>query len=560
MEPRSARGIEAEPSADPEGIGRVEELLRALASAVRSYRLYSGDGPVLQRFVAALRERVIEVWSDLDHLRLDVAENGILWEGRRVFPTGDGAADLPFLFYKDGIRALVLRPGLEDELDALLRVIARAPQLSEEEDDLVTLLWEENLTGLAYETVDLPVDTAGIGHASGTAPAPVSAEAVRAEAGAEASASPSAADDFRDTLYFLDDDELRRLDAEVRGEMERDLWHDVLTGLLDRLEDGDETRQLRIAAILEEVLPSLLAASAYERAAWLLDELSRVAGAEPTLPSTVLARIRVIFGQLARRETLEQLVQVMEEPGRAERGGGLDRLLGYFPPQALAPLGRLLDSVARPDTRRTLAAAAMRLAAANRDQVVRLLRHEDPVVVRGALGWVAELEIGAAASEVIGLLSHGDAAVRAGAVEALVALRAAIAGSALMERLEDPQREVRIASARALATLEHAPARAVLGEVVTGKRIRSADRSEKIAFFESFGRLAGGDAVRTLDAMLNSRGWLSRGEPPEIRACAAIGLSAVRHPAARAALEKASGDADPVVRSAVSRALRGDGR
>ena len=560
MEPRRAHGIPVETSADPESVGRVEELLRALASAVRSYRLYSGDGPMLERFVAALRERVSDLWTDFDRLRLDVAENAILWDGRRVFPTGDGSGDLPFLFYKDGIRALVLRPGLEDELDALLRVIARAPQLREEEDDLVTLLWEENLTGLAYETVDLPVETSGIGSASGAAPARVSAEAVRAEAARETPAFTSAADDFQETLYFLDDDELRRLDAEVRLEMERDLWHDVLTGLLDRLEDGDESRQLRVATILEEVLPSLLAASDYQRAAWLLDELSRVAAREPALPSAVLGRIREVFGQLARRETLEQLVQVMEEPSRAERGGGLDRLLAYFPPQALAPLSRLLDTVVRPDTKRTLAAAAARLAAANREQVIRLLRHEDAVVVRGALRWVAELEIGAAANEVIALLAHADAEVRGGAVEALVALRAAVAGSALVKLLDDPQREVRIAAARALAALEHAPARELLGEAVTGRRIRGADRSEKIAFFEAFGRLAGGEAVRVLDEMLNSRGWLSRGEPPEIRACAAIGLSAVRHPAARAALEKAAKDGDPVVRSAVGRALRGEGQ
>ena len=60
-----------------------------------------------------------------------------------------------------------------------------------------------------------------------------------------------------------------------------------------------------------------------------------------------------------------------------------------------------------------------------------------------------------------------------------------------------------------------------------------------------------------LGKLLNSRGWLGRGESPEIRACAALGLARVRHPSARAALETAAEDADPVVRTAVSRALRG---
>ena len=547
-------------TAESEDATRVEEMLRALSSAVRSYRLYSGDGPMLQRFVEALRDRVTELWGEFDQVRLEVAENAILWEGQRVFPTGETSGDLPFLFYKDGIRALILRPGLEADIEPLLSVIARAPGLREEEDDLVTLLWEENPAGLAYETVDLPVDASGIGGPAGGGPAGVAPESVRVSAAEASSGLAPVTDDFQETLYFLDDEDLRRLDAEVRRELERDLWHDVLTALLDRLEDGDEKRQLRIATGLEEVLPSLLAAGDYERAAWLLDELSRVAARVPPLSPAVLARIREVFGQLARRETLEQLVQVMEEPSRAGRGAGLDRLLAHFPPQALAPLSRLLDSVARPDIRRALSAAAVRLATANRDQVIRLLSNEDVVVVRGALHWVAEMEIGAAVNEVMALLSHPDAEVRSSAVEALVALRAALAGSALVRLLGDPQREVRVAAARALAALEHAPARDTLGAAITGRGIRAADRSEKIAFFEAFGRLAGADGVRLLDEMLNSRGWLSRGEPSEIRACAAIGLAQVRHPAARAALEKAASDGDAVVRSAVNRALRGEAR
>jgi HEAT repeat protein len=62
--------------------------------------------------------------------------------------------------------------------------------------------------------------------------------------------------------------------------------------------------------------------------------------------------------------------------------------------------------------------------------------------------------------------------------------------------------------------------------------------------------------VAVLDKILNSRGWLGRGEAPEIRACAALGLARSRHPSARAALTRAASDQDPVVRNAVARALR----
>ena len=67
----------------------------------------------------------------------------------------------------------------------------------------------------------------------------------------------------------------------------------------------------------------------------------------------------------------------------------------------------------------------------------------------------------------------------------------------------------------------------------------------------------GAEAVPFLGKLLNSKGWLGRGESAEIRACAAFGLARVRHPSARDALESAASDSDPVVRNAVNRSLRG---
>ena len=57
---------------------------------------------------------------------------------------------------------------------------------------------------------------------------------------------------------------------------------------------------------------------------------------------------------------------------------------------------------------------------------------------------------------------------------------------------------------------------------------------------------------------LNGRGFLGRKESGEIRACAALGLGKMRTPEAMAALQKAQDEKDPVVRSAVNRALKGE--
>jgi HEAT repeat protein len=91
--------------------------------------------------------------------------------------------------------------------------------------------------------------------------------------------------------------------------------------------------------------------------------------------------------------------------------------------------------------------------------------------------------------------------------------------------------------------------------VIQGKAVRAMELSEKMAFFEAYGAIAGAAALKHLAGMLAPRGLLRR-EPAEMRACAAIALGRVRTREAREVLERAASDKELVVRNAVNRALR----
>lgn len=541
-------------------IARVEELIRSISTALRSYRLYGGESPMLERFLTAVGDRFREVWQHVPSLEIQVEEHKFTWEEVPVFPQGGDSGDLPFLFYKDGVRDLTFTPGFEDEVSRFLGVVARASQVRAEEDDLVTLLWEADLDYLRYNFVEVAAEAVDLGGTPQQPPSEVDPSALR-----EAAAAPPEPEergfkpeDFQETLYFLDEAELRRLADEVRREAERDLWGAVIAGLFDRLEDGDPERQLRILHLFGELLSSMLGAGRLDRSASMLRELVEIASRPGVLSPDALRQMRELFGQLANPATVQQLVQILEDSPDAVRGEHLNTLLGFFPPESLAPLMRSVEAVTRPDVRRVLEQAVERLATGHRDSVVGLLRDSDPMLVAGAARWVARLQIGGAIQELLRLLEDQSPAVRLAAIEAIQELRAATAGKAIMGLMEDPDREVRVAAARALSALEYASARGPLEEVVTSKRIRSADRTEKIAFFEAYGRLAGPDGVSLLDKILNGKSWLGKGESAEIRACAALALARVRHPSARVALSAAANDDDPVVRSAVARALRGE--
>ncbi|MBV9774587.1 MAG: hypothetical protein JO040_11590 [Gemmatimonadetes bacterium] len=531
----------------------VQEIVRDFGRSLRLHLLYEGSNAALDRFVESVRSRMAALWGALPHLTVDVTENEMAWGGEAVYRGETRTDDLAFLLYRDGVRQLTFLPGFEeDELLPFLEILARVQRLKEEEDDLLTLLWDRDWTALRYRYVEPLTEGTTLPAGSGVPPRPV--EPPREEAATLV--STVSRDDFRETLYFLDEGDLRRLTAEVRREMERDLWTEILSALFDRLEDGLPDRQEKIVRILSDLLPSLLGAGRLALAGTILRELVAIATRPGSLAPPVLRAVRDLFDRLAHPETVQELIRTAGEAPDEAAVQGLVSLLSFLPPAALPALLRAAETAAEEGVRGAVLQAAERLAGREGERAVPLLGDPDVLVATGATRIVARRGIGAAAGEVARLLARPEVPLRLVAVETLHTLHNASAAGALQGALDDADREVRIAAARALAALRYAPARQTLQVAVESKRLRESDITEQIAFFEAFGSVAGEEGVAYLDRILNGKSWLGRRESPELRACAALGLARAPSPAARKALTAAAADPDPVVRSAVGRALR----
>ncbi|HET7230695.1 MAG TPA: HEAT repeat domain-containing protein [Longimicrobium sp.] len=547
---------------------QVQDALRGLAKAWRAHLLYEGSSPALDRILEGLRESLHRTFTTVPFFTVTVEEREMTWEGATVYHGEDGERpgfggagrsdpareNLAFTLYRDGLRELSFHRGFErEEVSELLSILARVSRLrGEEQDDLLTLLWDRDWYHLRYRYVEALPEGAVVPAASGE-PARPAEVAPQEEVQLASTVSP---DDFRGALYFLDAEELRRLEAELGREMRRDLWTDVLNALFDRMEDGGALRQEQIVGILGDLLPILLGSGKLDTGALILGELVKIATGGQRLAGPVMKALRGLFDQLSDPATVAELVSTVEGAGAVVSEASLGALLTYFPPEALGPLLKAAETTASPTVRRTVQAAAERLAGGAREHLARLLTDHDDAVAAGAARLVGRLRVTTAAGEVARLLRRGEAGTRLAAVEALQELRSPNASEALEGALDDADSRVRVAAARALAALRWAPAKAKLEAALDGKRLREADLTERIAFFEAYGGLAGAEGVSLLEKILNGRSWLGRRESPEIRACAARGLGKIRHPAAEKALNAAAADPDPVVRTAVSHALK----
>ena len=559
---------ESTQTAEPtEGAREVEELLQAFVKALRAHQLYLPNNPVYQRAIETLRAAFAPVWEGEDELVLDVSDTELRWTGNVVYQQEARGESIAWMLFKDGVRAVTLLPGVEtEEIIGLLDVLHRARTLQpEDNDDLLTLLWEKDFQLVRYAFQDLTSDAAGpqLPTAADVRPPSATAPQVRQVIEEEAPPAPREGlvrtEDFDTTLYFLDEKEIAYLKGEVGREYAQDLRRNVLAMVFDVLElQPFPTVRAELISIIDSFLPYLLGAGDFPAVAYVLREVKVVLErARELLPEHQQA-LQDLPRRLSGEETLSQLLQSLDEAQTHPAAEELAELFAELRGEALPTMFAWLPRLSNARVRELLEVAVRRLAAANVDRVVAAIGSSDTAVVREAVRLTGKLKLLQAVPALVAVAgTHRERVIRLAAVQALAELASPGAMQGLEGELEDDDREVRLAAVRVLAQRRHRASLARIATIVQGKNVRVADLTEKMAFFEAYGAMVGEEGVQVLDAMLNSGGFLRKRETPEVRACAAMALGRIGTPAAQAALERAAGAKDAIVRNAVTRALRG---
>lgn len=559
---------------------RVQDMFRQLDKTVRAHQLYLRNNPVYLKALDLLRALFISIWAETESLTIQVTETQLKWYGVSVHEQPEKASDsLPWTLFKDGLRELTLSSGFEEEeLDALLDIIPRVRKAQDHEDDLLTLLWEQEFSKLSYRYVDslsdpgLPIDTAAEpgrwplepGHVL-LDPKDAIADA-QAETGADGAVEePSQTssgivkiDDFDSTLYFLDAKEIDYLRGETEREYAVDLRQKVVNALLDLLEQQSDLKvREEVAEYLDVLTLHLLTARRFANLAHLLRELAIVLQRTRDLQPEVRGRLALLPDRLSEPQALSQLLEAMEEATPLPPQEELAELFGQLRPSALGTVFSWLRQSRNAKLRSLLEAAADRLAQSHTTELVRLISSSDPGVVMEAVKRAGSLKAAVAVPALARVLGAADPEFRIAAVTALVDVGTPSAMQALEKALDDVERDVRVNAVKALAQRAYKPALARVSQLVKAKHIRDIDRTERISLFELFGAICGDAGVPYLDELLNGKGGLfGRREAPEVRACAAIALGRAGTEIAQDALQRAMGEKDVIVRSAVTRALK----
>ena len=545
---------------------QVAELITGLGKALRAFHMYLPNNPIYQRATDNLRTAFVPIWTAIDELVLTVAETDFLWEEQVVYHQLNKTESLAWGLFKDGMRSLTIRRGAEqEELPQLLEAINRARYLpAEAGDDLLTLLWERDFQYIQYQFVEFFGEGGGsMPEQTGHYPTGVDdAEARRRQAQVAEEAPPRPKgvvdlEDFDSTLYFLDESEIHQVARQVEQEYSRDVRTSALNVLFDLFElEGEPTTRGEIIGIVEHLFPNLLNARDFRTAASVLRESKLLGTRAPGILPEHRARLEGFVMKLSEPAIVSQLIQSLDEARDLAGEAEVAEVLRELRATALEPVLSWLPSLSSPALRAVLEQVADRLAASNTDEVLRILRSPASEALASVVALCGRLGLHQVVPGLADTVTHADPAVRLASVQTLARLGTPGALALIDKAIEDDDRGVRLAAVRVVGGRGYKGALKRVESIVLGKGVKDLDLTEKMAFFEAYGAIAGPAGLKALSGILLPRGLLKMKEAPETRACAAIALGKIRTPEAREILERVSDDKDLVVRNAVNRALR----
>src|SRR5881394_449234 len=550
--------------------------MQVVSKGMRATQLYLPNNPVYQRAVDNIRTAFRQIWQATDDLIFDIGETEMRWEDNVIYSQDQRNESIAWTLYKDGVRSLTFKPGVEDaEIVRFLAVLQQAKNLqADAPDDLLTLLWAEDFQFVSYTLRELASENAvpiertekGLSAVGGGGGTPGgeggSADPTTVRRQVEEEAPPKreglvSIDDFDTTLYFLEDKEIAYLHKEVEREYAQDLRGNVLAMLFDLLElQTYGTVRAELISIVENFIPYLLGAGDFRSVAFILRECKVIL----QRAREVIPEHRQVLEQLPTRlsqaDALSQLLQSLDEATSHPTEEDLTELFSELRADALTPLMGWLPRLHNERVRALVQSSAERLAQTHAGEVLKALASSDAVVQIEMVRVAGRLKLTGAPEGMGPLLEHGERDLKLAVVEALTTIGSPSATRLLEKAIDDGERDVRITAVKFLGQRGHRNAFPRIEAAVLGAKLKEADLTEKMAFFEAYGALAGATGVPALEKILISKGLLARKEDPETRACAAMALGKIRTPAARDVLEKVMQDKEPLVRNAVNRALR----
>ena len=547
--------------------------INLLSRTLKTCRLYDGANPTVARF----RD---ELFASLDHLTEEhgalifkITSDDVLYDGTSMYPAKARDDSLALPFYRDGIHAITFHPGVDRrETDAVVDALLKVTGQNVGDDDLVTLLWEAQLSHVEMEYVPAEGDLGVNVGAEVASPVPWpqqgATDASATDDGTSSSTAATATDGGQTTrsddwstgdltieveaafaeLETLMEGETHRFCAQHDAEHAQSLVESAIAianaCLASKVQPGDRDE---LARFLPRALRQSVSDGAWRQAGTTLALLNRCESREWS-SETFAQELMQPISITAAVEKLDQ-----QDSHSVKEFMDFAREMGE---PAVDLLNLVLGESKVRRTRRLLAEAVTELCRSNPERLAPWLSDPRWYVVRNIihiLGWIG-------GPQIVGLLQtasrHPEAKVRHEVVSALGQLDLKVSRPLLIKMLDGAATRLFSLILHQLSSRRDSATSRLLIGFLQDPKFEQRPIEEKRAIYSALSATGGDDILPELEAELLKGNWFTRTQETHRHAIARC-IARLGTPAAKEVLERGAQSKRSAVRKACEEALAG---
>ncbi|MEO2054074.1 MAG: HEAT repeat domain-containing protein [Nitrospira sp.] len=543
-----------------------KEVLQSLAKTAKTLKIYLPNNPVHKKFIEQLVTRLQAHLLSFGPLRLRVKQFELYCSEQVVYENINRLESIAFKLFIDGMREISFLPGIEqDEVLYFLQALGREGDDIEADDDIVTILWEKNLSHIQYVVVESLQNDAqemdSCKEMQATRPSQQKLESVFKQEGSLSlgKLSPKVQRKIEIHslhLFKLTEEEIVKLKLEMQREEDLNVVGELIGILFDILRIERQVPIFsEILDILDNIFNRLMSRGDLSHAKKVLEFFWEMLDPSKKLPEPIETLVRNALKNAGNSKKMV-LLEPFLNTARPDFNKELFSFMILFERNVIPPTIDLLASVKNMKTRRILCDALVELGRMDVGSIISRLKDERWFLVRNliyVLGKIGDNQIIQAFSR---FRKHVEPKVRKEVLHALDAMEDEKARQLMTQFIVDPDQANRIFVIKSLARKGVKEGLAPLKEVISSKAFDSKDFYEKKEYFNAVAMIGGDESVPEMQKHLYFRWTLFRDARKEEKGlCAARALKRIASPLAIEVLQKGGTSRNKAIREACAKAL-----
>lgn len=539
---------------DRKELEAAQKVISCLLLARKNRSLYPEGHTIsttsIEQFFTMLRT-YLQTYQDL---RVDVEKDRLVSKGEVVHADTSEEGTLPFTLFRDGIRWLEFKEGVDlREATEFLEIINKYSILSAEpEGDIVTEFWERKFAHILYEAAD---SLGTIEHDTGMMVSSPEKRDVNVALMREkilAGHVPLPDPLIDPASLSLNPEEMKFMHEMIRLEEGGDP-----TAYLDALFDSllqyrDQENFEIILKVLEEEFTGSIARRDLDAAYKILQRLQYVHEAVKSEIPWITALIEDFSLAVSSARALAPLAEIWPHIG-PEQTAKAKEIISLLQPEAIHALCAMLPHNQSPQKRQVLVGAITTLASRDPRPLDALLKTPDEKLLERLIPVLAGMEGDRPVKSMIRLIRHPSVRIRQEAIKGVLQK-----GSHIREvfpLIDDPDESIRRMVLKQIGQSRNPVAEKLLLEYLERRTFTRDEGEHVMACFTALGQCGSAHALPYLRQTLLHRGWMPAFWRNAHRRGAAIALHRLGIRESQEVLKKAARSLYPSVRGFVREAV-----